>query len=140
MSTENVTALTWKFSVQVSDPADTTPESVNLKVSFVDDPLVQYFAFHTVRHSKTQAVYIRGILRWHRPRSVLQIKDYLVGPSYKPIRGRFTQTTVDDLLRPTNRIGDLFESGVVTSGSSKRPLNCLGLCPCCCPSNKRPAI
>lgn len=140
MATDNPNALTWVFSYQVSDPEDPAPELAILK-QFAGLSLVQYAAYQVVQHSERHTVYIRSVVRFYRPRSLLQLKSYLPGLSAKPLRGVFTATVVADKLRPTNRIGPLYEYGFINPSTTvKRPLDCDSSCPSCCLSNKRVAL
>lgn len=135
MATDNPAALTWLFSFQVADPSDATAELAVIR-PLADLLWVQYLAYHVVEHTSLKTVYIRGIIRCYRPRSLLQLKAVIATASYKPLRGHFAASVVADKLRSTSRIGDLFEFGSITPGA-KRSLDCSGLCSCCCLSNKR---
>lgn len=139
MAAENPTALTWIFSYQFADPADTAPEQALVK-TLGDLPFVQYLAFHVTEHSLKKSVFIRGIIRCHRPRSLLQLRDCLPLASFKPLRGMFSESVVRVKLHPRNRLSNLVEIGTLNPSIKKRPLQCNGLCPCCCTSNKRPAV
>lgn len=136
MAADNPNALTWIFSYQVADPADASPEVAILK-PVADVSWIQYFAFHVTENLSTDSVYIRGIIRCYRPRSTLQLKSILPYGSFKPLRGMFTPAVVADKLRPTNRIGDLYEYGLISTAGAKRSFECSGLCRSCCLVNKR---
>lgn len=138
MASENPNALTWVFSYQVVDPADPSPELTVLKSLNIG--LTQYLAYHVVEHSERHTVYIRAVIRFYKPRSLLQLKSLISGVTAKPLRGVFTQAVVSDKLRPINRVGPLYEFGSISPVSVKRSLDCSGLCSCCCLSNKRVAI
>lgn len=139
MPEENPTALTWTFSLQFQDPDDQDPEIAQAR-SIAAAPFVQYLGFHIVEHATTQAQYIRGVLRCHKPRSLLQLRAVLSLPSYKPYRGLFSKSVVDRKLHPRHRRSQLFEFGEIVPSTNKRPIACTGLCPCCCTSNKRPNV
>lgn len=140
MASENPAALTWTFSYQFADESDTSPELALVR-TLVDYPYMQYVAYHVVRHATKLSLYIRGILRCVRVRSYIQLRSFLPYASFKPLRGVFNAPVVQSKLRPTNRVGALFEFGVIALNAPiKRPLECSGMCPCCCTSNKRAAV
>lgn len=139
MAADNPRALTWIFSLQITDTDDYTSEIEYLTAASAD-PTVQYLAFHVVQFSSIEAPYIRGILRCYSPRCHTQLQNTLFGATIKPLRGQLTPGLVADKLRPTRRISEFYEFGAISLTGRKRALSCTGTCKTCCFNNKKPSL
>lgn len=150
MAAPNPKAITWIFSYQLVDHRDPSKELAHIEsVSLLS--WVQYIPLHLCKpRDNPEAIYIRGILRCHSPRSRKQLLAVMPQATFIALRGRFDSSVVHSKLKASYRVGNLIEYGsfestytpplVTEAVATKRSFSCVEYCNCPCNLNKRPSL
>lgn len=127
---ENSSAVNWYFTLQLHT---TTPseEQLSLPKALISATGVIYLCWHLEEWADTHLKFLRGIIRCGQSRSLRQLTGYVPEINIYPMRGvTFDSFDIDSHLKPSNRIGELYQLGDPHTRKRKRT-SCDNSCTCC---------